>query len=293
MKVPSLNCENARNILIINTLKSLGHLPKRETEKEAWFLSPFRSETQASFKVCKKINRWFDHGQGTGGNVIDLVMTLKNYTVSEALYFFSDINISFSFQKQTKNITEPKTNYQIKRVKQLENRALLSYLDIRAIHHILAKKYCQEIYYTIDEKTYFGIAFKNRSGGYELRNKYFKGCIGKKDFTHYQKGKNNLTIFEGFFDFLSFITLNKELENQTDFLILNSLSLVQKIEIVLKEYDKIYTWLDNDNAGKSATKIIKNIHSKVEDKSVFFDGYKDLNEHLISIIKQDVKSQKE
>jgi len=34
----------------------LGHFPTRETDKEAWFLSPFRSENQASFKVCKKLN---------------------------------------------------------------------------------------------------------------------------------------------------------------------------------------------------------------------------------------------
>ena len=115
-----------------------------------------------------------------------------------------------------------------------------------------------------------------------LRNKYFKGCIGKKDFTHFKKGKNTLAIFEGFFDFLSFITLNEGIENQIDFLILNSTSLVSKIETTLRYYTSIHTWLDNDDTGKKTTQIIKKMHPKVEDKSTLFEGCKDLNEYLIT-----------
>ena len=73
MKRKKINCETARDFSVIKTLEKLGHFPKRTTEKEAWFLSPFRSETQASFKVSKTKNRWYDHGEGVGGNVIDLV----------------------------------------------------------------------------------------------------------------------------------------------------------------------------------------------------------------------------
>jgi len=281
MKAQHLNCEQARHIPIIQALEQLGFLPRRLTTKEAWFLSPLRTETKASFKVSLSLNRWFDHGQGIGGNVIDLVQAIKKCTVSEALYFLSNLKPSFSFQEQTKKLSDSKIDYEIKRIKSLENQALLSYLDSRNINCFSAKKYCKEIYYSLDKKTYFGIAFKNKSGGYELRNKYFKGCIGKKDFTHYQNGKNSLAIFEGFFDFLSFITLNEGIENQIDFLILNSTSLVLKTEIILKEYSAIYTWLDNDDTGKKTSQIIKEMHPKVENKSTLFEGYKDLNEYLM------------
>ena len=76
-----LSCERARAFPIEKALAKLGHFPTRSTEKEAWFLSPFRSETQASFKVSKKLNRWYDHGAGKGGNVIDLICLLNNGTV--------------------------------------------------------------------------------------------------------------------------------------------------------------------------------------------------------------------
>jgi hypothetical protein len=56
MKRKKMTCEIARNICIVQALAKLGHFPKKESVKEAWFLSPFRSETQASFKVDKTLN---------------------------------------------------------------------------------------------------------------------------------------------------------------------------------------------------------------------------------------------
>ncbi len=81
-------------------LAKLGHFPTRSTEKEAWFLSPFRPETQASFKVSKKLNRWYDHGAGKGGNVIDLICQINKSSVREALSFLEQGQTSFSFQQQ-------------------------------------------------------------------------------------------------------------------------------------------------------------------------------------------------
>lgn len=42
------NYERARNVSIVQALAKLGHFPQKESDKEAWFLSLFRSETQAS-----------------------------------------------------------------------------------------------------------------------------------------------------------------------------------------------------------------------------------------------------
>ena len=92
-----INCETARDFSVIKTLEKLGHFPKRTTEKEAWFLSPFRSETQASFKVSKTKNRWYDHGEGVGGNVIDLVCKIKKKKKQEALKFLNDESFCFFF----------------------------------------------------------------------------------------------------------------------------------------------------------------------------------------------------
>lgn len=97
MNIAKLTCERARSICIVEILAKLGHFPRRIAEKEAWFLSPLRSETQASFKVSLELNRWYDHGLGTGGNGLDLIVAMKNCSVKEALEFLSKEKHSFSF----------------------------------------------------------------------------------------------------------------------------------------------------------------------------------------------------
>ena len=66
--------------------------------------------------------------------------------------------------------------------------------------------------YLTDGKPYFAVGFPNRSGGYEIRNKLFKGCIAPKDITHIQQEqpKESCYLFEGFMDYLSFLTLRLE-----------------------------------------------------------------------------------
>ena len=67
---------------------------------------------------------------------------------------------------------------------QLSSPALLSYLQERGINTALAKKECREAHFTNNGKRYFAIAFPNISGGYEIRNRYFKGCIAPKEISH-------------------------------------------------------------------------------------------------------------
>jgi len=74
MKREQISWEKVRAVCIVKTMAKAGHFPKRETEKEAWFLSPFRPETHTSLKVSKIKNLWFDHGVDFGENVLDLVV---------------------------------------------------------------------------------------------------------------------------------------------------------------------------------------------------------------------------
>ena len=90
MKKEKLTCEKARKIDIMNFLSENQIFPKRENENSAFFLSFFRCETEASLKVDKRRNQWFDHGAGYGGNIIDLVIRLKKVNVSEALNILSN-----------------------------------------------------------------------------------------------------------------------------------------------------------------------------------------------------------
>ena len=67
----------------------------------------------------------------------------------------------------------------------LQNKALIQYLEQRAIPADVARPYLQEAYYTVAgrDRTYFALAFPNQTGGYELRNPYFQGVAGSKDIS--------------------------------------------------------------------------------------------------------------
>lgn len=132
MKREKLKCEKARDFSILSVLEKSGHFPVRQSEKEAWFLSPLRSETQASFKVSLSLNRWYDFGEGKGGNVIDLVVLLKGYSVAEALAFLNGETSSFSFHQPPVKDTPP-SKITIQRVKEIQHPGLVNYLHQRNI----------------------------------------------------------------------------------------------------------------------------------------------------------------
>jgi hypothetical protein len=280
-RTPRLSCERARAFPIEKALAKLGHFPIRTNDKEAWFLSPFRSETQASFMVSKRLNRWYDHGEGIGGNVIDLVCKMSQGTVKEALRIIGDDNSSFLFQQQPCFEVEQQDKIFVKEVKELTHYALRGYLNSRYILFITAKKFIREVHYSFKNKNYFAIGFKNDSGGWELRNKYYKNCSSPKDITHIKKGNKKLIVTEGVFDLLSLLSCNEILEEDCDFLVLNSTAFVSKATKIIQDYLTINLYLDNDSNGKRTTqKLIKHSNNCL-DKSSLYQGFKDMNEWLI------------
>ena len=62
-------------------------------------------------------------------------------------------------------------------VGELNHAALLRYLSERKIDLCIARKECVELHFSHNGKNYFAIGFKNKSGGYEVRNRFFKGCM--------------------------------------------------------------------------------------------------------------------
>ncbi|RXG21258.1 CHC2 zinc finger domain-containing protein [Leeuwenhoekiella marinoflava] len=149
MKKEKLSCENARKIPIEKALEFLGHLPTRNTEKEAWFLSPLRSETQASFKVSKKLNCWYDHGLGKGGNCIDLICELSKVSVSKALEILAQLKTVDYDLPQQHQTNFKESRIEIKHVKTIQHPALLEYLSERKISLIAAKWFCAKIGHSI------------------------------------------------------------------------------------------------------------------------------------------------
>ncbi len=209
-----MNTNEAKQIRIEEYLHSLGYDPVRRQGGNLWYKSPFRDEREPSFKVNTERNLWYDFGAGRGGNIIALAQEL--YASDSLPYLLERIveqapgvhPVSFSFGKQAPS----KPSFQQLEVVPLSSPALYSYLRQRGINTELAKRECREVHYLTDGKPYFAVGFPNRSGGYEIRNKLFKGCIAPKDITHIRQEQPNETccLFEGFMDYLSFLTLRLE-----------------------------------------------------------------------------------
>lgn len=237
-------------------------------------------------------NLWYDFGMGKGGNIIALAQEF--YQSNDTPYLLNHITeqspsvrpVSFSFGQQP---LQPSSAPQIEIVS-LSSPALFAYLQERGINTELAKRECKELRSFRDGKPYFAIAFPNASGGYEIRNKYFKGCTALKDITHVrqqEEPKETCFVFEGFMDYLSFLTIRKQRSpeypdlNAQDYIILNSTSNLSKALYPLGDYERIHCFLDNDDAGRKAVEVIQSEYGlQVRDSSHLYSGYKDLNDYL-------------
>ncbi|GHS93760.1 hypothetical protein FACS1894207_0750 [Bacteroidia bacterium] len=74
-------------------------------------------------------------------------------------------------------------------------------------------------------------------------------------------------VFEGFWDFLSYLTIQKIEKSKHDIAVLNSVANVEKAMNFLKAHREIYTYLDNDDAGRKATELIQSANSTVYNRS--------------------------
>jgi Toprim-like len=275
-----LNCDEARKLSIVDYLAQCGFCPQYIKGANHWYLSPIREENTASFKVNTQLNAWFDHGMGVGGNFIDLGIRLHQCTVEQLLSRLSSGDRSLSFHLRVKEtVAAPEHKIKIIQAGELQNLTLVKYLHDRAIDYSIARAWCREILFTLNEQQYLAIGFKNNSGGYELRNPQLKLSSSPKDLTYIDKGADTVHVFEGFTDYLSLLTLNGR-DTPGNFLVLNSLSFVSKSLEILQQHATAKLYLDHDKAAVKEVTFIKQIIPNAEDASHFYSGYKDLNVYL-------------
>ena len=274
-----MNCKTAKQINMVDFLTRLGYRPQKTNNNDIWFLSPLRKEKTASFKINKLKNVWYDFGEGCGGTIIDFVMKLKRCNTKEALSYLATSSFSFD---QHKPIKTNKEKCLVLKTQEIQNYFLITYLSSRKLNIEIARQYCKEVYYKFSKpNTYYGIGFKNDSGGYEIRNKFFKGCLGKKDIVTIDNNTDSVCVFESWSDFISYLSLQEKEINES-YVILNSTSLITKAISKLIEYSTIKVFFDNDNAGTKAFEKIKNtVLIKVVDMRTLYQNYKDLNEYLM------------
>lgn len=289
-----MNIKQAKSIPIQEFLAACGHSPVKQSGSELYYYSPIRNEKTPSFHVNIEKNVWHDKGTGFGGNIIDLVMEINDCkgAVSLALSILRKQVSTDSVtpnKKVTSKVTSTiqKTNYTIEKETQITNKKLIEYIESRAIPLDIATRYLSEVHYVIDDKQYYGLSYRNSKMGYEVRNPYFKGSFGKKSYSIIKrKSENTIAVFEGVFDFLSWLTDKGITIPLHTVIILNSTSLKQSVADFLNQVQpqQVHCYLDRDDAGKETFVFFEDTlnHSLVIDCSASYKNFIDYNDYLMN-----------
>ena len=282
---------------IVEYLERKGVKPVRRTAAYALYCSPLREEIHPSFKVDTEKNLWIDYGEGRGGSIIDLCMRMEGCTLSEAIRRLGQnapVNDTYSFL----NDFVPNNSQPVMAVNGARRLIEISDTLPPYFQEYLTKERCIDlekatlflkcISYEVRGRRYQAIGFANLSGGYELRDdKTFKGTIAPKDITPiFTDRAEPVCIFEGFMDFLSFLSMKEEITNHC--LVMNSVSNVARTIRYLNDrhLTHIRAFLDNDEAGRRATNDFIRTGFNVEDMSVYYRNYKDLNEYHVYRVRE-------
>ncbi len=280
-----MTIEKAKDIDLVDYLATLGHHPTKVNPPHYWYLSPLREERTPSFKVNRHLNRWYDFADGKGGNLVDFGILYHQCSVTELLQKLSGPEIPLEKHPvQAQQLQDAaQKSIEILSTHSISSYPLVRYLQSRRINENIANKYCQEVRYKRAGNIYYAIGFKNDRGGYELRNEKFKGGSAPKDVTTIGNGAKDLAVFEGFFDFLSFQTLNMNQVNpDRNFLILNSAAFFEKSLPFMQTYLRVHLYLDTDQTGEKYTgQALALDKDKFTDERGLYHGYKDLNDWLM------------
>ena len=285
---------------IVEYLERKGIKPVRKTPTYAMYRSPLREETHPSFKVDTEKNLWIDYGEGRGGSIIDLCMRMEGCTLSEAIRRLrqnASDDGTYSFLNDfVPNNTQPAMAVNgARRMIEISDTLpphLQDYLTKeRCINLEKAMPFLKCISYEVRSRRYQAIGFANLSGGYELRDdKTFKGTIAPKDITPiFTDRAEPVCIFEGFMDFLSFLSMKEEITNHC--LVMNSVSNVARTIRYLNDrhLTHIRAFLDNDEAGRRAVQDFIKAGFHVEDMNIHYKDFKDLNEYHVSRVREQQK----
>ncbi|MBS4790830.1 toprim domain-containing protein [Parabacteroides distasonis] len=273
-----------RQISLTDFLAQLGHEPVRRSGNELWYRAPYRSERTPSFRVNVAKRLWYDFGLGKGGDIFTLAgeFARSGDFMARARFIAETARMPLVASEKPLFLPEPsEPAFEGVEAVPLLRSTLTDYLAERGIPYAVAYRHCCRLNYGVRGKRYFAVGFPNVAGGYEIRSRYFKGCVPPKDVSLIKPedtAPDVCSVFEGFMDFLSAATLGLE---TGDCLVLNSVSNVEKAMRYLDGYGHIDCYLDRDEAGRRTLEMLKgHYEERVCDRSALYDGCKDLNEYL-------------
>ncbi|WP_027384919.1 toprim domain-containing protein [Epilithonimonas caeni] len=290
------------NISLLDYFLHLEHRGKVKFDSKKGRDFFFRTEND---KFSVNENGFFSFNSNEGGKILKAVMTLENKSWKEALDFLSGFSNHYKneFIAERKNEFKSKENNNYSQIKiqysgAPNNEKLLAYFQQRGISKEILQQYTRQIHYENNGKKYFGIGLENLSGGFEIRNPLAKIKIGKTDISEIKGTKNEMIVFEGMSDMLSFLQLQKQNSNSNNrtLVSLNSITNVDRFMAIHKDFaGKLFLCLDGDKAGDLATKKILQGFSEnnVKDIRPFYSISETQNKDLNDYLKNKLNLQKE
>ena len=296
-----MRADQARQIPIHLYLDRAGIKPSKSVRqgRELWYKSPIRDgDDSPSFKVDTLLNLWFDHGAARGGNVIDLVVEMQRVSVKEALAILGSgyagstpaarplplVHGSSAGEKEKEDRSLKVTD-----TREIEHPALIQYLNARCISKAVARRYLREIRFKSSDKpkSYFAIGFPCGEG-FDARNPMFKGFVGKgKDISAINfTGHRTVAVFEGPYDFLSWLSHRDLIEPDCGVIILHAVALRKRAldAITAHGFGRVLLFLDHDTAGRETSAWFRDQlgNLNVVDRSADYAGFKDFNEWWVA-----------
>ncbi|WP_184549827.1 toprim domain-containing protein [Mucilaginibacter sp. FT3.2] len=284
------------NLSLVNLLARMGFYPARKSGKEHYYISMLRDpERTPSFCVDDNLGVWFDAGIGKGGNIIDFSIAYwKHLSFQEVLVKIQELCEGTVIIKPTDNNTTRRRHavklpyYKVAEVKELGNNpAITEYLKERGVWETAQGRVKEVYYYVEDEKklrkNFFAAGWQNETAGWEVRNKYFKGCVGNKAITIIPADTGHLVVFEGYINYLSWLT-EHPLSTAT-VLVLNSISFLRAAISIAANYETIDLYFDRDKTGHEATLAFQKDMPRATDRSMAYEHYNDYNDRVKATIK--------
>lgn len=281
-----IDFNKANEVQIVDIFYDRGIKCQRSTGKYRYFPAVWRGEKNASIAVDIEQNVWQDFGgtgAGKGGDAIRLIEIWDMKSAKNAAQYL----LAHTFKNKLKSTeNQAELNFENSAERRyigdypIDNIQLDYLVNVRKIRPETAQRYTRKVLYKLGQKKVFAVGFKNDHGGWELRTNKFKLTLGEKWFTTItgKSKRNQLIVFEGFMDYLSALDLHKADYFEADCIVLNSLSMTDKIDF--SKYEKVWLALDNDQAGDDATRHLLEQHNNTHDLRSDFAGHKDYNEKL-------------
>lgn len=285
---------------IVEFLARLGYHPVRKSGKNHFYHSMLRQtgKNTPSLAVWDAGNCWKDWG-GAGvsgifkGGIVQLGMAywpeLSYLEVLHKIREVTNLDVSLIPEYIPPKVypaSDKPEHYQweLVRIQGLgHNPKLVDYLQGRGVYEV-AKDRAVEVYYRWKDKpenpkVYFAVGWYNAHDGIEFSNGLgFKSSIGSKWYSVIPGAADHVAVFEGYMDYLSWLSLQHPFETLPTVIVLNAISMAVYAKEEMKAFEIVDLYLDNDNPGKKCTQDIMAELPQSRDCSAAYAGFNDFND---------------